>query len=283
MPEPLLNPALTLCGALALELSASADPVRVLPRDQAGQLAQHVARDLAQLEARASELSMSTVGAHYDPVKLLRPTWPLFAQIDQLSARAPGQEHSRVIAFGAADGQLPGNLSPIDEYPGGPLRVVPFVLRGEAQTVAEVKARLERDLIEHGMADARTALFAQKAFAIKIEHARYLTLHDLCAMTALHYEHAGLGGLWPLIETALLSPAREVLLDAPPEPLMRWRHGCVEVARLTENEWASRYAQGIDPAQKNRLRGYVETRQRQLLAVLGAHALSVREVPYSDW
>jgi hypothetical protein len=37
-------------------------------------------------------------------------------------------------------------------------------------------------LLETGMAEARTALAAQQAFGVAIEHARYLTLHDLAAM-----------------------------------------------------------------------------------------------------
>jgi len=243
MSKPELNPAQTLCGALALELSNTADAAHVLSRETAGALAQLCARDLAGIEPRVSALSMSIVGAHYDPIELLRPGWPLHTELDQLSARAPGQGRAQVVAFGADQTCLPGHLTPAHEYLGGPLRVVPFVLRGEMEMVAQVSARLERDLIEHGMADAGTALFAQENFQLKIEHARYLTVHDLCALMALHYEYAGLAPLWPLIETALLSPEREICLDAPPEPCVRWRGGRIEMAHLSEDAWTTRYAE----------------------------------------
>src|SRR3546814_9062548 len=72
--------------------------------------------------------------------------------------------------------------------------------------------------MERGMAGADTALLAQEAFGLQVEHARYLTLHDLCALMAMQYDHAGLAPLWPVLETALLSPDREAWLDAPPEP-----------------------------------------------------------------
>jgi len=279
MPEPSLNPAFTLCGALALELSAATTDVRALPRERAGALAQEMARDLAGFDAGVTRLSMSTVGAHYDPIELLRPGWPVLTELDQLSARAPGQDQTRVLAYGAHEGRLPGNLTPDTAHLGGPLRVLPFVLRGDADTVTAVRACLERDLIEHGMAGAQTALLAQEAFAVRIEHARYLTLHDLCALTALQYEHAGLGALWPLIETALFSPEREVSLDAPPEPLLVWRHGEVHIARFSDDQWRQRHAAELTAAGAERLYRQFQARQRQFASVLAAHAIAVRQVP----
>jgi len=286
MSESLLNPVHTLCGALALELSAPAGQARSLPRAQAGDLARLIARDLAGFETEVSALSMSTVGAHYDPVELLRPGWPLFTELDQLSARAPGQGRAQVIAFGARDGVLPGTLPPADEHLGGPLRVVPLVLRGEPDAVARVRAALEQHLIEHGMAAADTALLAQDAFAVKVEHARYLTLHDLCALTALQYEHAGLAALWPLIETALFSPAREAWLDAPPEPLLGWCAGEARMVEFSEAAWHQRHAADLDAAAATRLYRHFRARQKQLAAVLAAHGIHVRPQSFSiqkDW
>jgi len=260
----------------------AADSACVLSREKAGALAQLFAQDLAGIEPRVSTLGMSTVGAHYDPIEILRPGWPLHTELDQLSARAPGQGRAQIVAFGGHTSGLPGNLTPAHEYLGGPLRVVPFVLRGNADDIAQVSARFERDLIEHGMASAGTALLAQEAFQLKIEHARYLSVHDLCAMVALHYEHAGLAPLWPLIETALLSPEREIWLDAPPEPLLAWRGGRIEMALFSEHEWNARYAAGLDLEQGKRLRGYVKARQRQFNSVLKAHAMVVHQLPFAE-
>jgi len=277
MSELLLNSTPTLRGALALELSAPAADCHLLSPAQAGALAQRVARDLAGLDEGVAALSLSTVGAHYDVVELLRPGWPLFTELEQLSARAPGQAQARIIAFGASAGRLPGALTPSDDHFGGPLRVVPFVLRGEMEAIARVCNRFEQDLVERGMASAETALMAQEVFAANIEHARYLTVHDLCALTALQYEHAGIAPLWPIIETALLSPGREVWLDVPPEPLLGWRAGAVEMVDFSDAAWHARYAVGLDADAAVRLHRHFSARQRQLRAVLMAHGIPVRQ------
>ncbi|MEP6634386.1 MAG: hypothetical protein ABJA62_09280, partial [Luteimonas sp.] len=135
----------------------------------------------------------------------------------------------------------------------------------------------ERELMERGMAGAQTALLAQEAFGLRVEHARYLTLHDLCAMTAMQYEHAGLAPLWPLLETALLSPAREAWLDAPPEPLMHYTDGEARIALFMPEAWQARYARGVqdEPERLQRAFAQFEARQRQFAAVLMAHGVTV--------
>src|SRR3546814_115895 len=65
-------------GALALELT----PGSAVGRDRldqvgAGTLGERIATDLARFQAEASLLELSLVGAHYDPVELLRRGWPL--------------------------------------------------------------------------------------------------------------------------------------------------------------------------------------------------------------
>ncbi|KQY49336.1 hypothetical protein [Lysobacter sp. Root494] len=285
---------LHVLGALALELRGDAPVARsALAQAEAGELAAHIARDLAALAPDAAQLQLVTVGAHYDPVELLRPGWALHRELDQLSARAPGDATGRIVAFGAPsqatsvgahDGQLPGALAPSADYFGGPLRLVPFVLGGDAKIVAGVGDRFERELIERGMAGASTALAAQEAFGMQIEHARYLTAHDLAAMTALQYEHAGLAPLWPLLETALLEPDGEAWLDAPPEPLVHYADGEARIALFEPRAWKQRYASG-EPCDTPECREKLErqhqhfqARQRQIAAVLTAHGIAVNFV-----
>lgn len=280
------SPALHVLGALALEVRGDAPVARTaLTQAEAGELAAHMARDLATLVPESARLQLVTVGAHYDPVELLRPGWALHRELDDLSARAPGDTAGRIIAFGAHDNQLPGALTPSPDYLGGPLRLVPFVLGGnEAGIVALVGDRFERELIERGMAGAATALAAQEAFGMQIEHARYLTAHDLAAMTALQYEHAGLGPLWPLLETALLEPGGEAWLDAPPEPLVHYADGEARIAMFETRAWKQRYAAGAPcdtpecREQLERQHQHFEARQRQIAAVLGAHGVAVNFV-----
>jgi len=292
--HPDAPPLLHVLGLLALELRGDAPVARAsLAQAEAGELAALMARDLAGFAPEAAQLQLVTVGAHYDPVELLRPGWALHRELDQLAARAPGDASGRIIAFGAPpkgtsfgahDGQLPGALAPSPDYFGGPLRLVPFVLGGEAGVVAGVGDRFERELIERGMAGAATALAAQEAFGVEIEHARYLTAHDLAAMTALQYEHAGLAPLWPLLETALLEPDGEAWLDAPPEPLVHYADGEARIALFEPRAWKQRYAPDADCSDTevrerlSFLHGQFEARQRQIAAVLGAHGVAVNFV-----
>lgn len=278
MSDPSPSSAPVIRAALALELSADDGTRRdALPQADVGALAERIARDLAGFVPAAASLDLIAVGAHYDPIELLRPGWPVHHELDHLAARAPGDAGGRVIAFGSHEGRLPGALSPAAEYAGGPLRLVPLVLRGDPATVAAVGDALERDLMETGMAGADTALHAQEAFGVAIEHARYLTLHDLLAMTAMQYEHAGLEPLWPLLETALLSPHDEAWLDVLPEPLVHYADGEARIALFSPAAWRARYAgDGQDDAQLARGFAHFEARQRQFDAVLRAHGIAVR-------
>ena len=267
-------------GALALELAPTTRAsAAVLDQALAGELASLMARDLAHFDKRAADLDLGMIGALFDPVELLRPQWPLHRELERLCAQAPGADGSRLIAFGSSDGHLPQTLQPAAEYGGGALRLVPWVLRGDPRTVAEVDAQLEHSLIEVGMAGAATALLAQQAFAGRIEHARYLTLHDLAAMMALQYANIGLGALWPLIETALLAPAGEQWLDSPPEPLLRLADGQVRIAMLDDTAWKlaglAPPAAGHDPARLLLAFEHFQRRQRQMAALLEAHGIDV--------
>ena len=280
MSEPILH----VLGALALELTPGSSAARdALPQREAGELGAAMARDLARLAPQAATLDLTTTGAHYDPVELLRPGWPVHRELDQLGARAPGggSGGGRIIAFGSHDGRLPGALSPSPDYAGGPLRLVPWSLAGAGDVASEVGEACERDLMERGMAGADTALLAQEAFGLQVEHARYLTMHDLCALMAMQYEHAGLAPLWPVLETALLSPEREAWLDAPPEPLLRYAGQEARIALLTPAAWRARNAaangDGKDMDDERLQRGFAhyEARQRQFAAVLRAHGVAV--------
>jgi hypothetical protein len=264
-------------GALALELTPGTEArERVLDQAAATELAGLIARDLARLAPQATTLDLGLVAAVFDPVELLRPGWPLHAELQRLVAQAPGMA-PRVIALASHDGQLPENLRPAGDFAGGALRLLPWVLRGEAATAAALDAQFEQVLLETGMAGADTALLAQRAFGASIEHARYLTLHDLAAMTAMQYDNVGLGALWPLIETALLDPGSEHWLDAPPEPLGRRVAGEARIAMLDDEAWASSAlapAAAVDQPTLARAFDHFQRRQRQIAAVLQAHGIA---------
>jgi hypothetical protein len=267
-------------GVFALELPGGDAPgCAALTQTSAGELVTLLACDLAALVPDARELELSLAAAHFDPAEILRPGWPVHRRLQELAQRAPGREQGpRVIAFGTgADGEIPQPLQADANLRGGALRVLPFLLRGDMPTVAKVSASFEEMLLERGMAQADTALFVQNAFAARIEHARYLTLHDLAAMTALQYQHGGLQALWPLIETALLQTDGETWLDAPPEPLLHYARGEARIAMFTPASWKRRYATQSTDNDERLLRTYehFQIRQRQFSAVLEAHGIAV--------
>ena len=266
-------------GALALELSPGTGSARhALPRERAAALAALVSRDLAALVPEVAVLDLVLLAALFDPVELLRPGWPLHAELDRLGAQAPGAMHPRVIAFGDAASAGSGLPQPDPQYADGPLRLLPFSLRGDAALAEAAAARLEAVLLDTGMAGADTALLAQEAFGATIEHARYLTAHDLAAMTAMQYEHVGLGRVWSLVEGALLAPADEHWLDDAHEPLVRVHARRAQVAMIEEAAWLQR----LPPTDRARdadvlERGFrrFQIRQRQIGALLEAHGLEV--------
>ncbi len=276
-------------GALALELRPDAHAAHAsIEPAAAAELAAGIARDLAILVPEAAALDLVVLGAHYDPVELLRAGWPLHAALDALALRAPlhserTNDDGRIFAFGARDGELPEAVpAPDADYSQGTLRLVPFLLRGDADAHARIEQvghALEDVLIDRGMAGAATALFAQQAFGALIEHARYVTIHDLAALMAMQYEHAGLAPLWPLIEAALLSPQTEAWLDAPPEPLARYTNGGVRIALLDSEAWRNGgfapASAGEDADKLERAFEHFEARQRQIAAVLSAHTITV--------
>ena len=272
------KPSLSCLGAFAIELSPGAEVGRsVLSPESAGALAALVARDLGKLVPEAAALDLGLVAALFDPVELLRPGYPLHAELERLVARAPGAAGGRVIGFGAGPEGLPGALKPASVHAQGPLRLLPLLVRGDADAIAQVGDRMEQVLLDTGMAGADTALLAQEGFGTRIEHARLLTLNDLAAMMALQYEHAGLAPLWPLVETALLAPDDEQWLDAPPEPLARYAQGGVRLALLDVDAWAEGgfAPAGLDPERLSRAFDHFQIRQRQIAAVLEAHGIPV--------
>lgn len=267
-------------GVLALE---TAGPLRraTLPRAGADALSDHAAIDLQRLLPGVGRVDFALAGAHFDPAELLRPGWPVHAALAEIARRALVPERGRVIALGAHDDAMPlAALQPDTALLGGPLRVLPFALLGDAAAIAELGRTMEERLLETGMAGAATALLAQEAFGGRLEHVRYLSLHDLVAMIAMQYEHAGLPRLWPLIEAALLAPESQEWLDAPPEPLLHWRDGEVRAARMGFDAWCE---QGFAPehtaaAALPRAFAAHESRWRQYRAVLGVHGIAVNEI-----
>ena len=265
-------------GAFALELSPQTRAQSpCLFQAEAGELAALLARDLARWVPEVRDCDFTVLAALFDPVEILRPGFPLHAELERLTAQAPGQGSARVIALGANENALPDTLAPSPEFAEGPFRLVPFLLRGDSELIKNVGEQLEASLLDIGMAPADTALFAQENFKAQIEHARYLTVHDLAAMMAMQYEHAGLKNVWPLIETALLAPDEICWCDAMPDPLALYRDREIHMTLLDADDWQNLGYCGEEksPERCEFLFEQFEMRQRQMAALFRAHGLDV--------
>lgn len=266
-------------GVLALEVAA--DPpagsagALCLSREQADALAGDLAFDLQRLLPGVAALDGVFAGAHFDPAELLRPGWPVHTALAELADRVPGDPGGRVIAFGAHDARMPTPLlQPDPALAGGLLRLLPFALIGAPEQVASIGREMEERLLDTGMAAAGTALSTQSRFGLLLEHARFMTLHDLCALTAMQYQHAGLDGVWRLLEAALLAPDGEEWLRTDDEPLARYHDGQVRIADPALDAWLAAHPGASDVDYDSARR-----RVRQLAAILGAHGVAVERVP----
>ncbi len=278
------DPTSLFRGVIALELTAGESPrAAALGAARAGDLVERLGRDLALLVDGIRSLDLVLLAAHFDPAEVLRPGWPLHRRASELLQRAPGQaQGARMVGFGAdASGDVPQPLRCEPDLLGGGLRVLPFVLHGaSAETVG---AQLEALLLDRGMAAADTALALQDGLGARVEHVRYLSLHDLAAMIAMQYANVGLQPLWTLLEAALLAPGADVWLDTAPEPLARQVEGEVRIALFDPHAWRQRYAATEDDGMRLE-RGFehFQARQRQFSAVLEAHAVPVQFVHCAD-
>jgi len=250
-------------GLLAVELIPdSALPSLTLPVESAGLLGSAIADDLLRLLPGCEQLGLAVAAALYDAAQILRPGWPIFGRLGEMHERAQrGGWQPAVCSFGAAAALMPDAvLEPERSLIGSPLLLIPWTLIGPAAAAGAIAARMEQVLAETGLAAARTALFLNEAFSIQVDHARYLSRHDLCAISAMQYQNAGQDALWSLIECALLSPEREETVTTAGGRRYRWRDGGVESADPAEGDGAA-----ADPE------------ARLFTAVLAAHGVQMTE------
>ena len=194
---------------IALECEAPGAPPRnVLDRATAAALADGLAHDLVAHVPGLRALDFVFAGALYDQAQLLRPHWPLHTALAEALDHLPRDAaDAHVVALGAHGGKMPvAGLQPDVGLYGSPMLVLPWLLAGPAGTASAVGQHLERELMESGLIGAGLALAIGEAFGVKTAHARHMTTLDLCALACAQYEHAALGEIWQIIETALLRP-----------------------------------------------------------------------------
>lgn len=274
-------------GVLALELSPGAVPSAfTLSRDAADTLARHIADDLARLlpaergHTGADTADLLVLGALYDSVQVLHPGWPLFAGLSELahhSQALAGGEGGRIVAFGSHAGQMPGEaLQPLVTDPPSPLLLVPWTFSAPEGIAEDLGARMESVFMAKGEAGSATADFLMRTLGVRLEHARYLTRHDLCAMICSQLEHAGFSALWQMLEFVLLYPERSGEASTARGRRLAYRDGAVHCALPVFADWVAAY--GTDRDNEQRAQEYAGWlfELRQYVALLGAHGVPVQ-------
>lgn len=270
----------SLCPAvLAIELSVPAPALLPqLPTEQAALLVDAIASDLARMLPGVEQLGLAVGGALFDPAQLLRPGWPLFAELAVLYRRQRrGDPLPAVIGFGAAGGRMASPL--LEPEPGlgsGTLLLIPWLLIGDDPLVQATAARMEVDFTEHGLAGAAVALFLQQALGLQVAHARYMTRNDLCALTAIQLQHAQLDAIWLLLETALLAPAQTQFVRSAGGAPWCYLRGGVHGGAFGFSAWAAGPGVALDAASRAEGFAGLLLDQRRVAALLCAHALAPR-------
>lgn len=215
-------------------------PRTVVDRDTSSALADALAHDLASHLPEIRELDFVMVGAVYDQAQLLRPGWPLHAALGEALERLPSSSATgHVVALGAHENQLPlKSLEPETGLLGSPMLVMPWLLSGPVDIIDRAARRLEQELLDQGLISAELALAIGEAFGVKSAHARHMTVLDLCALSCAQYEHAGMAGLWQIIEGALLRMDQPVSALLESGGTLHYRDGHVRAESLPASQAA---------------------------------------------
>ena len=257
------------------------------PLDRAGarRIGEAIATDLARLLPGVEALGLSLAGALYNQTQLLAPGWPVFDDLAELYLESLGGRpfKPRLLTLGSVDGAMPRpGMTPAPS--ASTFLLMPLTLTGPRAPLQAIVQRMEVCLAEQGTVSAKTALALQEAFALRVVHARYMTINDLCALLALQFEPLGLTSLWHLLEMALFQPATPVWILTDAGAGFHLENARVKAVFQTFDQWAQNGAGAKLPADQRQLgAAYAayQREQRQYLQTLLAHGVEVEWVNFS--
>jgi len=252
----------------------------LLAQNEADQMLAHLATDLEALLPGFGQSKLAAAGALFDQTQVLRPGYPMCTALERLlvsEGTFPGHDPGRTvrISLGAQHHTNPvAALQPEDSIPLGILQLLPMAVSADATRLAELGNAMEDTFLEAGQVSAHTARWLQSAFAIKINHARFMTLMDLNAMFRLQLEHFGFLPLWQLIDAALIGQKEEFAVELENGQVFTWRGGAVHADFQTFDHWSqSGCGMHMDSHRGKLASAYADwTRvMRQYLTTLAAH------------
>jgi hypothetical protein len=252
-----------------------------LDRDAASRIGEAIAPDLARLLPGVEALGLTLGGALYDQTQLLAPGWPVFDELAEIYLESLGGTpfKPRLVTIGSADGAMPKSaLIPLASTTAGPLVMMPLTLTGPEEPLQAIVQQMEECLADQGTVSAETALALQEVFAVRVVHARYMTVNDVCALLTLQFDHLGLNGLWRILEMALFQPTTPVWELTGYGAGFYLENGQAEAIFQTFDQWAQAGAGADLPSDRHQLgAGYAayQREQRQYLLTLLAHGIDV--------
>jgi hypothetical protein len=258
---------------LAVEFKEATTPKIYFQREAAQPLANQLSFELGKQLKTLDRLGLVWMAASYDSAQLLRPGLPIFKALDDLyraGLRDP-LDVPQVMTLQALRGNAPSPDLNVDEsLLGGPMVFIPLLLMGEASAIADAGQVLEANLLETGLTDARTALMLVEALGHQAEHARLMTLNDLAAMMSMQYSHVGMQDVWSVIEAAVLQVSADhstTSIEPSGSADLKHQNGVAVLALQSFDPEA--------PAEDRALQIEALLKQRQIIALLQAHALPI--------
>jgi hypothetical protein len=244
------------------------------------QLLAHMAADLKSLHPSISQCSLIAAGALFDQTQVLRPDYPVFAALESASIATLAEKfRPGMVSLAANNGIMPvTDLQPLENIPLGLLQLLPIVVHGSADVVAELGQAMEYRFLEEGQISAHSASWLESAFGIRLNHARFMTLTDLNAMLRMQLDHFGFLPLWYLLDAALNGCSDTLRVLTANGHVFEWREEAVKTTFETFDYWANEGGGREHEGARQRLaEGYSDwTREvRQYLTTLNAHGVSL--------
>lgn len=264
---------------------SSAVRPRLLGQNEAEQMLARLATDLESLLPGFAHCTLAAAGALFDQTQVLRPGYPMCAALEQLVISpqdefGEGQSPPVRISLGARNDRMPmAALEPEDSIPLGILQLLPLAVSGDAIRLAELGSAMEDTFMQTGQVSAHTARWLESAFAIKINHARFMTLMDLNAMFRLQLEHFGFLPLWQLLDAALNEQKEECAVELENGQVFTWRGGIARTKFQTFDHWSqSGSGRSVDSYRGKLAGAYADWTRviRQYLTTLAAHGVPLR-------
>ncbi|MFT5138803.1 MAG: hypothetical protein ACI9H8_000740 [Lysobacterales bacterium] len=252
------------------------------------QILAHISTDLKNQFPEISACSICLAGAVFDQTQLMRPDYPIYECLEDLSkAKQTGRDFEpALLGIGSQAGRMANSdLQPDDDIPLGLLQILPLVFSGDPALVDGIAESMEHRFLESGQLSAHSAKALESHFEIAVNHARFMTVTDLNAMLNLQLEHFGFLPLWQLLDAAINQPTINLEVTGREGQLFKWTGTAVRCTFETFDYWAGQ-GQGKTVAAQGQLlakaysdwtRGY-----RQYLTTLAAHAVPLEQVRADD-